>query len=54
MQKATEKGIPIPNPLAKPIGFPKEKRDKLLKELGSIIPGNRQVFWKNIPIQEEK
>lgn len=54
MQKAIKKGIPIPDPFVKPIGFPKEKRDKLLKELGSIIPGNRQVFWKNIPIQEEK
>lgn len=48
MQKAIKKGMPAPEHAAQPCGFPKEKRDKILKDLGQVIPENRKLFWKNM------
>lgn len=42
----------IPEAMSKPQGFPEAKRDNVLKELGGVIPENRQLFWKNLPVRE--
>lgn len=39
--------------LTKPRGFPKTKKDDLVKILRGIIPESRQIFWENLPECEE-
>ena len=36
-----------------PRGFPKDKKDAILKSLGGIMPENRRNFWINLPETKE-
>ncbi|KAK4873128.1 hypothetical protein RN001_015157 [Aquatica leii] len=37
------------NCLERPHGFPKEKKESILKQLDNLLPENRKLFWKNLP-----
>lgn len=38
LQKKAMKGISVPKPHSAPVGFPQEKKRKLLQTLGDILP----------------
>lgn len=42
----------LPQPYITPKGFPKEKKDEIIKKLEPIIPANRMVFWRDLPERE--
>lgn len=54
-KKAMKKsGLVIPlTCLSVPRGFPKTKKNDLLKVLNGIIPESRQIFWENLPECED-
>lgn len=55
-KKAMKKsGLVIPiTCLSRPQGFPKTKKDNLVKLLNGIIPESRQIFWENLPECEDE
>ncbi|CAH1108697.1 unnamed protein product [Psylliodes chrysocephalus] len=40
--------------LSEPRGFPKSKKENLVKLLNGIIPASRQIFWENLPECEDQ
>lgn len=45
-------GLNLPPFQKKPRGVAKEKKQNILKQLRSIIPKERVLFWENLPCQE--
>lgn len=35
--------------LSQPVGIEKEKKDMIVKQLGSLMPEDKGLFWKNLP-----
>lgn len=49
LQKKAMKGISVPKSHSALVGFPQEKKSKLLQTLGDILPENRKQFWRDLP-----